>query len=311
MRSDSETRLEIPDIGQVSFRKSAVARRVSIRVHPLKGVTVTMPSRLPVEEGLRFLMLKKKWVHDTMRRQRERLEQAEEGGRAVQTLGDGSVVRTLLSEIVFIGDGEAGRITVRKSVVEDVKLTGRLYLSLERPLVRKEVHYPLSLTSGQGTGADRSAVSGHAAAAAAGQAQLLDALVRILRAEAASLLPARLAFLAERYGFRYGKVTVRHNVSNWGSCSSRGNLSLNLNLVRLPEPLCDYVLLHELSHLRHHDHGPRFHDLLERLCADNLARLSALGDPAVRELLKSVRASRSARPFSHVLEREIKRYRPV
>ena len=69
MRSDSETRLEIPDIGQVSFRKSAVARRVSIRVHPLKGVTVTMPSRLPVEEGLRFLMLKKKWVHDAMRRQ--------------------------------------------------------------------------------------------------------------------------------------------------------------------------------------------------------------------------------------------------
>ena len=69
------------------------------------------------------------------------------------------------------------------------------------------------------------------------------------------------------------------------------------------------IFLHELAHLHHHDHGPEFHDLLERLCSDNLTRLSSLGDPYVTTLFSSARRSRASRPFSRILSLETKKYR--
>ena len=90
--------------------------------------------------------------------------------------------------------------------------------------------------------------------------------VAALRAGARSFLPGRVAELAALHGFSYNRVFIKHNVSNWGSCSSKGNINLNLNLMRLPQELRDYVILHELCHLRHMNHGPEFHALLESVC---------------------------------------------
>lgn len=89
-----------------------------------------------------------------------------------------------------------------------------------------------------------------------------------LRAEAKRVLPQRLEHLAHMYGFEYNSVRIKHNVSNWGSCSVKGNINLNLNLMRLPEYLRDYVMIHELCHLRHMNHGPEFHALLASLCPE-------------------------------------------
>ena len=90
--------------------------------------------------------------------------------------------------------------------------------------------------------------------------------VERLRAQAKAALPPRLAELAALHGFTYNKVRIKHNSSNWGSCSELGNINLNLNLMRLPEQLRDYVMLHELCHLRYMNHGPEFHALLESVC---------------------------------------------
>lgn len=87
-----------------------------------------------------------------------------------------------------------------------------------------------------------------------------------LRKEAKAYLPQRVAELAAEHGFEYNRVYIKHNVSNWGSCSSKKNINLNLNLMRVSPELQDYVILHELCHLRHLNHGPAFHDLLESLC---------------------------------------------
>ncbi len=95
-------------------------------------------------------------------------------------------------------------------------------------------------------------------------------LVEKMRKEAKNTLVPRLRELADRYGFSPGRVTIKHNSSNWGSCSRLGNINLNLNLVRVPEPCMDYVILHELCHLRHLDHGKAFHTLLNSLLADLL-----------------------------------------
>ena len=87
--------------------------------------------------------------------------------------------------------------------------------------------------------------------------------VEDLRRRAKEVLPPRVEALARRFGFRYGRVTIRATRSKWGSCTADNNLSLSLWLMTLPEHLVDYVILHELCHTRHHDHSPRFHALLD------------------------------------------------
>ena len=121
--------------------------------------------------------------------------------------------------------------------------------------------------------------SGFSAPNVISQKALRDVLVEVLREEAKILLPQKLSYFSDQYGFHFHKVTIKHNSSNWGSCSRAGNINLNLNLIRLPEPLCDYVLLHELCHLKEPNHGPRFHALLERLCLSNIRHLIDLGSP--------------------------------
>ena len=93
--------------------------------------------------------------------------------------------------------------------------------------------------------------------------------VEQLRAQAKVILPPRLKELADEHGFTYNRVTIKNNISNWGSCSVRGNINLNLRLVTLSQPLQDYVMLHELCHLKEMNHGPKFHALLESVCPNH------------------------------------------
>ena len=65
--------------------------------------------------------------------------------------------------------------------------------------------------------------------------------------------------------FRYNRVAIKNNSSNWGSCSTLRNINLNMNLVRLPQELMDYVIAHELCHLVYPNHSERFHALLNAI----------------------------------------------
>ncbi len=78
------------------------------------------------------------------------------------------------------------------------------------------------------------------------------------RAELMPWLQQRLAYWQDVMGVRVGKVRVRRLKSRWGSCSSQGNLSFSLHLAQLPKPLVDYVVVHELAHLREMSHSPAF-----------------------------------------------------
>jgi hypothetical protein len=68
--------------------------------------------------------------------------------------------------------------------------------------------------------------------------------------------------LAQKYGFSFASMRVRFQKSRWGSCSSKGCISLNACLVFLPEPLVRYILLHELCHTRQMNHSTAFWQLL-------------------------------------------------
>lgn len=213
--------LNDPQIGEVVFRKSTRCRSIGIRVHPVKGVSVTFPYILPYAAAQAFFQLRRDWVLETMARQKARLEN------------------------VHVASAEE---------------------------------------------------------------------IESLRRQAKTVLPSRLSELALRYGFVYNRVTIKHNASNWGSCSSKGNINLNLNIVRLPAVLQDYILLHELCHLRHQDHGQAFHLLLEHVLTDNLIKL--MDDPGpdaalVSELARKAAVSKARYPLDHVITREIRKYQLV
>ena len=104
--------------------------------------------------------------------------------------------------------------------------------------------------------------------------ELKKVVVKVLRKDAAALLPSRLSELAALHGFSFGRLALRNNVSNWGSCSARKNINLNIHLIRLPQELSDYVILHELAHLKHRNHGLEFHRLLDSLCNGREKELS-------------------------------------
>lgn len=86
--------------------------------------------------------------------------------------------------------------------------------------------------------------------------------------DARRLLVDRLRELAARHGFQFNKVTVKNQRTLWGSCSHRNNINLNVNLLRLPEELRDYVILHELVHTRHKNHSRAFWRELDRFVGD-------------------------------------------
>ncbi|MCB9822799.1 M48 family metallopeptidase [Candidatus Nomurabacteria bacterium] len=100
------------------------------------------------------------------------------------------------------------------------------------------------------------------------QAEAKKASVRALRAEANEQLPSLLSSIAEHFGYKYKSVSIKKMNSRWGSCSSSGEIVLNIWLMQLPEDLINYVLCHELAHLNNHNHQAKFWSEVEAMVPD-------------------------------------------
>ena len=90
-----------------------------------------------------------------------------------------------------------------------------------------------------------------------------------LLGRAKQLLPGRLLELAARFDLAVTQVSVRNQRARWGSCATGGRISLNWRLIQTPDAVRDYVLIHELMHLRQPNHSARFWALVARACPDH------------------------------------------
>ena len=89
-----------------------------------------------------------------------------------------------------------------------------------------------------------------------------------LKHRAKIYLPERAEYLAGRYNFPFKKLSLRNQKTRWGSCSASGNISLNYRLMRYRKEIIDYVIIHELCHLKELNHSKNFWELVESLVPD-------------------------------------------
>ena len=82
--------------------------------------------------------------------------------------------------------------------------------------------------------------------------------LKTLTADAARLIPLRVAHFASSMGVTYGTITIRHQKTRWGSCSAKGNLNFNCLLMLAPPEVLDYVVVHELCHRKALNHSAAF-----------------------------------------------------
>jgi predicted metal-dependent hydrolase len=91
---------------------------------------------------------------------------------------------------------------------------------------------------------------------------------RRLRALAADQLSGRLLELAAEHGLTVSRISIRDQRTRWGSCGRDGHICLNWRLIQMPAWVRDYVLIHELMHLRRLDHSAKYWKLVREACPD-------------------------------------------
>ena len=88
--------------------------------------------------------------------------------------------------------------------------------------------------------------------------------IKELTRKAKQIIPERVSLYAEKIGVSYNRITIRHQKTRWGSCTSLGNLNFNCLLVLFPEEVLDSIVVHELCHRKHMNHSREFYKEIEK-----------------------------------------------
>ncbi len=80
----------------------------------------------------------------------------------------------------------------------------------------------------------------------------------------------RLKYFSEKYSFKFNRISIRNQKTRWGSCSEKGNLNFNYRLIYLTKEQADYIIVHELCHLRQLNHSRKFWSLVEEIVPNYL-----------------------------------------
>lgn len=92
-----------------------------------------------------------------------------------------------------------------------------------------------------------------------------------LKEDAYKLAESRLLYFNKIYKFKYNKISIKNQKTRWGSCSKKGNLNFNYKIVLLPPQIADYIIVHELCHLKEFNHSKKFWNLVAKAMPDYLA----------------------------------------
>jgi len=225
----SERILFFEGVGEVSFKRSKRAKRLTIRVKTTSEVTISIPWLVSFAKAEAFVLEKSEWIRFTLAKISEKSEK-----------------HTIFNEL-----------TEFSTLHHELKLERIEGEKILRKIAHGKILVSIPFTM---------EVSNKAV-----QLKIKTAIIDAWRIEAKAILPQRIKVLAEKYGFMFHGLSIKNMKSRWGSCTGRNTINLNLHLVRLPTHLCDYVILHELVHTVHKNHGKYFWENLDTLCGDSKA----------------------------------------
>ncbi len=227
---DATKTIQHPEHGEIVLRKVKGSRKLSIRLAPLKGISVTVPYSVSWQEAERFINSRGDWIKEASK-ETSKLETKQ------TVFKPGVEFRTRERQLEW-SKLESKTIHTRLS-----KTKIHIYYNSEESLETKEA-----------------------------QAIIRKAIEKALRSEAQIHLLPLLSHYASKHKLKLGKFSLRASRTRWGSCSGRNDISLNLHLMRLPQALMHYVVLHELAHTQEHNHSPKFWALLDSLCLAELGQ---------------------------------------
>jgi len=201
-----------------SIRRSARARRMSLRVLPVVGLEVVLPRGFSLREASTLVRRNQGWVLRAL----DRMKAAD----AVRVdLVDGA-------EVPFLGESLTLRVVTGASRTSTRRAGDTLTTSLAAGVVPAE------------------------------------AIERWYRAQAKTHATDLAAVHAATLGVEFGRITIKDTRSRWGSCSSKGNLNFSWRLMLAPVAILDYVVAHEVAHLKELNHSPAFWAHVATLCPD-------------------------------------------
>ena len=156
---------------------------------------------------------------------------------------------------MIIEDKEFGEVIVRKSPLSrgikfTVSTSGRLAMSVPK--------YTSDFLVKRFLNSNRKMIREKLPLKDPNEQRARDYQKKQLAKKAKEYLPYRLEYYAKLYGYKYDKCRLTHANTRWGSCSSNRTISLNIGLMKVPEVLRDYVIIHELAHLNHMNHSKAF-----------------------------------------------------
>ncbi|WP_234266433.1 M48 family metallopeptidase [Hydrogenophaga sp. NFH-34] len=210
------------------------------------GLTVSAPRWTPLGEVEALLQAKSAWVLEKLQKAQAR---AGELARARTVWADGAEFHYLGQRVLLQLDPAHGFASVGAELCAgDDGAPARLRLGLPKT---------------------------------ASEAQIRDAAQAWLMRQAQPLFVQRLDHFAPLLGVRYTRLRLSSAGTRWGSASADGTIRLNWRLIHLSPDMLDYVVVHELSHLRHMDHSPQFWDVVASVMPDHAQRRKALQQAAV------------------------------
>lgn len=226
--------LEVEPYGTVEVTENVRSRRLSLRLITGK-FRVTVPPKTQPKIILDFFARNKERIDNFLKR----VEKTREIKTAI-IFKPGVEFHTRQRELVFVL--QPGKEKIRPAQITQNKMT--VYYTAETNIegenFQRFVH------------------------------KVIDAS---LKNEAMHYLPGRTATLAAQHGLKFDHVDLRNMTSQWGSCSTKGRICLNIQLMRLPDELIDMVILHELTHTLHMDHSKAFYADLNRFLGGRLNEL--------------------------------------
>jgi len=215
--------LMVAGIGEVQLVRKTRSKRLRISVKASGEVLVSIPWLLPFSKGEAFLAEKMEWVIKTKKK-------LEKQGVTRKPLQPGWLFATRNFDYHLVPQPISKVQAKVRSGERMVLITYPENFSLADTEVRSKL---------------RKSIEG------------------VLRYEAKRYLPGRMRELASQYGYSFKALTIKNNRTNWGSCSSLKNINLNLHLMRLPDRLIDFIVVHELVHTKIANHGQGFKETLK------------------------------------------------